>query len=64
MQGANGSAAEQECFLGPDLELLARAYRVGYARPSSLSEFGRAVVDGFSGNLPTVIHLTPAISAS
>ncbi len=62
------TAAQIEPFAvaapGPDLELLARAYRVGYARPSSLSEFGRAVVDGFSGNLPTVIHLTPAISAS
>ena len=49
---------------GPDLEILARAYQAGYVRPSSLSDFRRAVADGFSRGRPTLIHLTPAISVS
>jgi len=47
----------------PDFDLLAQAYGIGYCRPSTVVEFQQAITDGFQADGPTIIHMTPAVTA-
>ncbi len=47
----------------PDFAKLAEAYGAGYAQPASLDEIGPALAEALTAGRPTIIRLTPAITA-
>lgn len=47
----------------PDLELLARAFRCGYARPEGLADLPGIFEAVFTAGRPTLVHLTPGLAS-
>ncbi|WP_232825560.1 thiamine pyrophosphate-binding protein [Albibacillus kandeliae] len=47
----------------PDFAKLAEAYGAGYAQPASLDEIGPVLAEALTAGRPTIIRLTPAITA-
>lgn len=47
----------------PDFGALARAYGARAAAPETIDDVVRAVLEAFKADVPTLIHVTPAVSA-